>query len=127
MTTQSLGVSGDDTGRAPDSEEVLTAVLEACRLQVSGAQKKLMDEGKYVPGAYVPRKLDYVFHRFLADQTSSCILVVDDPGTGKTSLLAYEASQCLSEERRIPTLLLATDEYIDSGQYCESFEEFVLR
>lgn len=109
------------------SNELFRAIFESCRLQVRAAQRNLIDQRKFVPDTYIRRKLDYVFDRFLADQDSSCIVVVDDPGTGKTSLLAYEASQCLCEDRKIPTLLLATDEYLDIGQYCSSFEDFILK
>ncbi len=108
------------------SEHVRRLLIRACQIQVSTAHRRLAKQGKYHQDTYVRRRLDYVIERFYADPKRSCVLIVDDPGTGKSSLLANQAAQLTT--RGVPCVLLASDEYLeDGGHDCPSFEHFVLR
>jgi tetratricopeptide (TPR) repeat protein len=102
-------------------------LLEACRRQTHRALAHYAKpDRKIVTDCYVERKLDMVFDRFLEDTTASCLVIVDEPGTGKTSLLAHQALKAV-EERGVPAIFLSTDEYLATGLLCTDFEAFVLR
>jgi len=106
--------------------DLTETLLTACQRQTAAALKHLQRYRKIVTECYVERKLDLVFDKFLKDATASCIVIVDDPGTGKTSLLAHQAVKTI-EERGVPAVFLSTDEYLATGRHCRNFEEFVLK
>lgn len=114
---------GPDGGIAPDDLRPL--ILQASKDQVDQARKFLQAQGKYKPECYVHRRLDFLFDRFLADPDNSCLVVVDKPGTGKTSLLAHQATQAVGNG--LPAVLLASDEFLRWGADCSTFDELVLR
>jgi tetratricopeptide (TPR) repeat protein len=109
-----------------DPEVLRRSVLEAAKRQVGRAVERLEAQGKYKPESYVRRRLDYVLDRFYTSPDRTCVLIVDDPGTGKSSLLAFQASQLV--DHGVPCVLLASDEYLDfAGTGCATFEDFALR